>query len=202
MSALIWDSTAQAFKDADTPNINNENSFGDAEGKIWNETAQAWEDAWSSWKGVLYDYGNECTSITGGWTIVRNNSGQARKDTDYLFFPFTGQNTNVSAKDDIISTVNKVDISGYKNAYIVADINNGYANESLQINANSRTNGTKLGEWILYNDTSETLNNLTVVGTENGHTIYKTSDFSYSGSYYVLFYCFGKGGKFYKLWLE
>lgn len=75
MSALIWDSTTQAFKDADTPKIYSGSSFGDAEGKIWNETAQAWEDAWSSEKILLcpaeskYQYLNNQWTLQSGFTI-------------------------------------------------------------------------------------------------------------------------------------
>ena len=71
MPALIYDTTTQAFKDAETPKIysSGDGAYVDAHGKIWDENAQAWVDAWveSGPPGYLYYQGNECKNITGGW---------------------------------------------------------------------------------------------------------------------------------------
>lgn len=70
MSVKIYDSTIGAFKDAETPLIWDEQAqaWRDSVGLVWNESAQAWEERWSAdAEGVLYNKGNECTKITGGW---------------------------------------------------------------------------------------------------------------------------------------
>lgn len=45
MSAKIYDTTSQAFVDAETPKVNSGGVFIDAEGKVY--SGGAWEDAWS-----------------------------------------------------------------------------------------------------------------------------------------------------------
>ena len=71
MSVKIYDSTIGAFKDAETPLIWNESAqaWEDSVGLAWNESAQAWEEKWSAQKILyLYDQGNQCADITGGWS--------------------------------------------------------------------------------------------------------------------------------------
>ena len=71
MSVKIYDSTIGAFKDAETPLIWDEQAqaWKDSVGLVWNESAQAWEERWSAQKILyLYDQGNQCADITGGWS--------------------------------------------------------------------------------------------------------------------------------------
>ena len=71
MSVKIYDSTIGAFKDAETPLIWDEQAqaWKDSVGLVWNESAQAWEERWNAQKILyLYDQGNQCADITGGWS--------------------------------------------------------------------------------------------------------------------------------------
>ena len=71
MSVKIYDSTIGAINDADTSLIWDEQAqaWKDRTGLVWNESAQAWEERWSAQKILyLYDRGNQCADITGGWS--------------------------------------------------------------------------------------------------------------------------------------
>lgn len=91
MSALIWDSTTQAFKDADTPKIYSGSGFGDAEGKIWNETAQAWEDAWSN--ALVFINGNYIDERL----ILQNADSYQGQTTEGAYYVASPSATHVSA---------------------------------------------------------------------------------------------------------
>ena len=71
MSFKIYYSTIGAFKDAETPLIWDEQAqaWKDSVGLVWNAQAQAWEERWTAIKSQLYLYneGDECTDVTGGW---------------------------------------------------------------------------------------------------------------------------------------
>lgn len=125
MSALIWDSTTQSFKDADTPKIYSGSSFGDAEGKIWNETAQAWEDAWNlglpDILELFYD-GVSDTRYSGGMGNTGYTQGSSRIDLPtlrsnggglpyYLYFEETGSASAYS----VYGTINPIDLTKYNN---------------------------------------------------------------------------------------
>lgn len=126
MSAMIWDSTTQAFKDAETPKVwdSSANAWKDAEGKIWNETAQAWEDAWNSelW---LYNYGDQCIKNTGGWQNL-NKSGQPSYsynniapvfNVNNVVFGDTGTSYSKYGASTMVTT-KKINTSRYKRVHI------------------------------------------------------------------------------------
>lgn len=168
MPAKIWDTSTNAFKDAETPQIHNGNSFGDAEGKIWNETAQAWEDAWSSWNGELYDQGNEFTAITGGWLIggdINNWEKQANSFyTQYSSiadgsFIRISNNIDVTEYTKLCASVNVIRTDsnrgctfvGYRDYWSGASIaNKGYDTKGVQtteLNISSITGNVSIGFW-------------------------------------------------------
>ena len=55
MAAMIWDSAAGAFKDAETPLIwdGQMQAWKDSTGLVWNESAQAWEECWSLHRDLI-----------------------------------------------------------------------------------------------------------------------------------------------------
>lgn len=62
---------------------------------------------------MLYDYGDECSDVTGGWTAKSFNTtypsvGTLTKNADNLYYSVTGSNGSG------IATVNLLDISNYK----------------------------------------------------------------------------------------
>lgn len=46
MSALIWDSSSQAFKESEIPKVYSGGVWQDTEGKVWN--GSAWVEAWTN----------------------------------------------------------------------------------------------------------------------------------------------------------
>lgn len=179
MSALIWDSTSQAFKDADTPKIYSGSSFGDAEGKIWNETAQAWEDAWNSWNGELYDQGNEYIGVTGG--IVQGSyttyPGQLIKNADSITLRWGSGYASVAI------TNNMIDITDYN--YLCADVISLPSESYFAL-------AVSLSKSIVDADIDFTTRIFTT-GT------IKRNISSLTGSYYLSAF---NGGTFNKMWLE
>lgn len=70
MAVKIYDSIVGAFKDAPTPQIYNAGAqaYNDSTGLVYDENKGAWYKLWSAdMEGVLYNKGNECKKLTGGW---------------------------------------------------------------------------------------------------------------------------------------
>ncbi len=68
MAALIWDSNKQAFEESELPLTYNPaiDAWQDTEGYEHNSELDAWEKVWPR-KLYLYNQGDECADITGGW---------------------------------------------------------------------------------------------------------------------------------------
>ena len=70
MAAKIYDASAGAFKDAPTPQIYDAGAqaYKDSAGLVYDTSKVAWDERWSAdMEGVLYNKGNECKKLTGGW---------------------------------------------------------------------------------------------------------------------------------------
>lgn len=70
MAVKIYDSSVGAFKDAPTPQIYDvgAQAYKDSTGLVYDTTKVAWDERWSAdMEGVLYNKGNECKKLTGGW---------------------------------------------------------------------------------------------------------------------------------------
>jgi len=63
--------------------------------------------AWT-WGLILYDHGDECEAITGGFTIYKSSGGIVTKNADNIYFKVSSQNHEAS-----IYTTNSVDFSLY-----------------------------------------------------------------------------------------
>lgn len=108
MPALIYDTTTQAFKDADTPKIysSSDGAFVDAHGKIWDETAQAWVDAWDTSTGYeLFSNGawNVPFYIANSNVLYINPNNGA----------FTGKTLGGGQTEYYCYTNSKIDITDY-----------------------------------------------------------------------------------------
>lgn len=123
MSVKIYDSTIGAFKDAETPLIWDEQAqaWKDSVGLVWNESAQAWEERWGAIKSTLYLYneGDECTDVTGGWqpyAYRMYNWGIAKapsvsKGSKSITVSMTANSTQ---NRGVLMPVNKTNTDGYK----------------------------------------------------------------------------------------
>lgn len=146
MSVKIWDAQAQAFKDAETPKIwNAENrAWKDSTGLIQDAENQAWKEVWTPFpdKVYLYNHGDECVDVTGGWkgaTVLvegngfnsdyyKNNDHLMLRSYSYDFYSifFTGQQLNSNDPPIYVP-------KGYK-VGIVADWKISFYEENYSIN--------------------------------------------------------------------
>ncbi len=73
MAVKIYDNEPQAFKDAETPLVHDGElqAWKQSTGLVWNEGLRCWEERWSPilW---LYNEGDECADVTGGWIDAYN----------------------------------------------------------------------------------------------------------------------------------
>ena len=123
MSVKIYDSTIGAFKDAETPLILDEASgaYKESTGLVYDESVGAWSERWGDNKVYLYNQGNECTNVTGGWNNYKiGGSCQITKANDKLEFSMKNYNSgDGSGHFASIFTVNKIDLSDYSSVKLV-----------------------------------------------------------------------------------
>ena len=94
------------------------NSCSQYTGGAWvSKTAKTYlNSAWKDWTVYLYNLGDECTSITGGWDDYYDNAGYAiTKGADYL--KIKGVNSQYSGTG---STTNAIDLTKYKTLHVLA----------------------------------------------------------------------------------
>lgn len=75
--------------------------------------------AWADWRSYLYNAGDECIPLTGGW-VFKNfgaNSYTFNKNNDHISFTHGGGN------DCIIYTAEPIDLSMYSTLHFVGQIN-------------------------------------------------------------------------------
>lgn len=130
MSVKIYDSTIEAFKDAETPLIWDEQAqaWKDCVGLVWNESAQAWEERWGAQKILyLYDQGNQCADITGGWSSGWSYGGGGT--TSLLANEFrVSANYGQNAKG--LETNKAIDVSEY--AKLIAEVTPLYCSNATE----------------------------------------------------------------------
>jgi hypothetical protein len=66
MSAKIYDETQQAFVDVETPKVYSGSEYVDSKGMSYD--GSEWVEDWKIRELPIFNYGNQCTSITGGWS--------------------------------------------------------------------------------------------------------------------------------------
>lgn len=126
MAAMIWDEQSQAWKEAETPLVYDAASGAliDTAGMTFDAEAQAWEEAWGPKKILyLYNNGDECTDVTGGWKyqpynyysssfVSKEPTIERRVDSLYTRLVF-----NRSFDCALIGTANIINISKYTKMY-------------------------------------------------------------------------------------
>ena len=105
---------------------------------------------WSEWKKFggldklyLYNKGDQCNDLTGGWGGFVNygGGGSATFNDDYIELKSSASGSN---NQYAISTFNKIDTSNYDSLLIVYDeVSNAKSTISTSINTTSRT-GTNI----------------------------------------------------------
>lgn len=140
---------------------------------------------WVEWFTCFYNRGDQCTDITGGWTVVKNTNAKVTFDASSISFGYsTSSNTQA-----ITHTKNKVDVTNLKKITSLIDIttNGGYANE-MCIGLFSAI-GSYSATPIAYEGTTKT-------GTG---IILELNVESYSGSYYIGLKTVGSKGKLHEV---
>ncbi len=111
-----WNPATQAFQKAKTPEAYDHvgQVYVPSHGAAYDSEAQAWKDAWSP-KLYLYNYGDECTAVTGGIRVDMNfdenkiNYNQwVSKRSDCIHVAYNDVTANMGG-----ITANKIDITGY-----------------------------------------------------------------------------------------
>lgn len=121
MAVKIWDSEAQAFRDANNVPKRysvEDNAWVETTGMAWNEEAQAWEEKWGVSSNILYLYnqGDECEEVTGGWAggdynnMVSYVPNKAQLQDNQIYFANNGLGTNYGVW---AQTKTKVDLTDY-----------------------------------------------------------------------------------------
>lgn len=129
---------------------------------------------------MLYDNGDECTSVTGGWNLHTNNYGTLTKNSNNIYFNSTGNGI-------CIKTKNQINVSGY-NGWLVVSKNYTYG-ESAGQNAiwcttSTNTYGYPDNDTMVVPATISSYNNMTDEGNRKPvfwYSFYKTS----TGSGYI-----------------
>lgn len=106
LSAKIWDTVSQAFVERqNVPKRYDAGSgaFVDTTGRAFDHDAEAWVEKWSPVKQLyLYNEGNECTDVTGGWHLqyssayVGTSYGKLTKNADNMCLLVNNANYYVS----------------------------------------------------------------------------------------------------------
>ena len=124
------------------------------------------------WNGTLFDYGDQYTTITGGWTLSKFSVKDGAFDT--------GLTSQTSGKDVMACTGKKINVGPYKTLHIRCYSN--YSNSGGRGSARfgiCNTNGYSKDDYIAYKDIDTKSNTL---------TDYSIDISSVSGTYYVKFY--------------
>lgn len=112
-----------------------------------------WQDfmAVSFRDSILYSYGNEYESVSGGWSNVRNLSVNFTKNSDNMY-----SNSHASASGGI-ATTNTIDLTPFKSLKVKADITGIYSiygltiyilNSNKETVANFEMNEKGLKDWV------------------------------------------------------
>lgn len=197
---LIYSDEAGAFIESETPRIRVEGVWQDSVGNICKDGV--WEQVWPT-KKYLYKSGDECKALTGGWNFWGAYGNPTySKQAGQIYIATTISGWQALA----VSTVNKVDVSGYAKLCMEVEIvRTGGKSEELAFSLQSKKeasapyfNADIWGNVIAWvhlanSEIVSGLNQLSfsVAGRETG---YVTFGFSHSSA--------GCAFKIKKVWLE
>ena len=123
MAVKIWDAQSNAFKDAEIPMVwdSQAGAYKDSTGLVYDESKGAWDERWGDNKVYLYNQGNECTNVTGGWNNYKiGGSCQITKANDKLEFSMKNYNSGDGGGHSAsIFTASKIDLSDYSSVKLV-----------------------------------------------------------------------------------
>ncbi len=124
MAVKIYDNESKAFKDAETPLVHDGNlrAWKESTGLVWNDESQCWEERWRP-RVYLYNRGNECVDLTGGWEPYSVNGRLAIcEKLDGSLYVHTDDSSTELLKnwESGFRTVNAIGFDGYSKLCIEA----------------------------------------------------------------------------------
>ncbi len=152
------------------------------DGSAWVDvTAMSYQGGeWTEWRTYLYNSGDECTEITGGWANKRP-SGYFSSNGSVVKNAQTMQITATKGQYIVAVTTNKINL---------ADLN------TLTFNVNSRQNGNT--EYIflcVFDDTLKDINAIAKINEDSVQIGTNIIDItSLNGAYYIGFGCASESG--------
>lgn len=131
---------------------------------------------------VLFDFGNQCEDITGGWGVLNGSSSNASIKDDSIYVG----NTGTGGHGHMAATINKVKVDGYKTL-------------------KASVNVTDAGHIFGVSNTRERLGNTFVASVTTSTLGFDTLELPVEnvvGAYYILFQ--GESAKMtvFRVWLE
>lgn len=140
-----------------------------------------------STSSVLYDRGNECESVTGGWEANSTTYGKTTKENDYLYMAWAGG----TAYGDIYNGENNlIDFTKYTSLKAEVDFSHGHSNAHFGLSVVT----TK-------NQKSSTLATIQEIRTTGTQTV-ELDISNVNQSAYISFNMYAGYLKIYKVWLE
>ncbi len=158
---------------------------------VWvDRTAKSYQNGeWVGWTVHLYNGGDECTDITGGWTVSKASNGTSVKNADHVYFSYTGS-SNIQS---YLRTTNKISFPfrGYKTLKARLDVTSHFSSSGSLMGLTTNTQADR-GEF-----------DLETGFTDVGNGVVISLDISSAkGDFYVSFYSGMKTSKLYEVWFE
>lgn len=153
-------------------------------------------------KLYLYNYGDECESITGGWHLFWNydNGASFSKNSSYLY-PNTTRSTGVGGAC-AIGTNNKIKLSGYSNLHFIVTQN---SNTKIVSYYSTQQTSDKTS-WYGFNDYCTTFSDYVIGQLTKFEIIVPLSGFQNVNNYIgIQLNCVSNGtvaSEIYAVWLE
>lgn len=93
MAVKVWDASAGAFKDAETPMIWDEASgaYKNSTGLVYDENSSAWSERWGSSKRLYIIKDGIDQGLVGGWTVKRVAGNTSYKWDENGYMTFSNQ---------------------------------------------------------------------------------------------------------------
>ena len=152
------------------------------------KTARSYQNgAWVEWIEKLYSYGDECTAITGGWTLTNASGGTSKKNADHVYFSYSGSNSIQS----YFHTSDKISFPyrGYKTLKAKLDITSHFSSSVFGLATAKQAERNEFA----FSTTFDTTGNGVVVSVDISNA---------NGDFYVSLYSSMKTSKLYEYWFE
>lgn len=143
--------------------------------------------AWVDWTTWLYNMGDTCAGLTGGWKFVEGTTGVGTFYSDYMYLGYTGgTNRYVTAY-----TENKINTNEYTTLNVDVDVLAVLSGYGLYCGVSNQKTGAAYSDSLAYTKTATT-----------GRQTLTFDLTSYQGEYYISLSSSVAKANIYKVWLE